>query len=147
MANPRVPQGTLNRALTSVSVIDNPDLNITSGYFGSKVARISFEGETSDYLPTLTGNVPSGKLFQTATITMYLNKSQALAAAWENQRKTDSNIGDIAVVTDATSLETYYFENCILQNIPDLELSGESNDFPVTLKGTYPINDSLFFDG
>ena len=144
MANPIVPQGTLNRALTSVSVINFPVLNVTSGFFGTKVARITFDGDTSDYIGTLTGAVPSPRFYQVVTVTMYLNKSQTLSSLWENQRSIDSSIGDVAIVTDSSAIGTYYISNCILQNVSDLDLTGESNDYPVTLKGVYHVNSSLF---
>ena len=144
MPNPIVAQGTLNRALTSVSVINFPALNVTSGFFGTKVARISFEGDASDYIATLTGAVPSPRLFQMVTLMMYLNKSQSLAAQWEQQRLTNAVLGPINVVTDSPVLPVYYMHNCTLQNVSDLDLTGESNDYPVMLKGTYPINNSLF---
>lgn len=144
MASPQIQQGTLNRGLVSVAVINFPNLNVTSGYFGNKLARISFEGETSDYIPTLTGAVPSPRLFQAASITFYINKSQGLSAAWEQQRLTNSIIGDVSVVTDSKPLGSYYFTNCVLMNIAELDLTGESNDFPVMLRGTYQINGSLF---
>lgn len=144
MANPLVPQGTLNRALTSVSVINIPSLNVTSGFFGTKVARITFEGDTSDYIGTLTGAVPSPRFYQVITCMMYLNKSQTLAAQWEAQRLTDSSIGDVSIVTDSSTLGTYFMRNCILQNVSELDLTGDSNDYPVMLKGIYSVNSSLF---
>jgi len=144
MANPIVPQGTLNRALTSVSVIDYPDLNVTSGFFGTKVARLTFEGDTSDYIGTLTGAVPSPRLYQVVTVQMYLNKSQFLSSLWEAQRLTNAAIGDVSIVTDSPVMAPYYISNCILQNIADLDLTGESNDFPVMMKGVYFINSDLF---
>lgn len=144
MANPLISQGTLNRALTSVSVIDNPELNVTSGFFGTKVAQISFEGDASDYIATLTGAVPSPRLFQVITCQMYLNKSQFLASMWEQQRLINSVIGDVIIVTDSPLLPQYYMQNCVLQNVSSLDLTGESNDYPVMIKGVYPVNASLF---
>lgn len=144
MGNPLPAQGTLNRALVSVSVISFPGLNVTTGFFGTKLARITFEGDASDYLPTLSGAVPSPRLFQMVTVLMYLNKSQALASQWEQQRLTNTTIGDVNVVTDSIVLPPYYIQNCTFQNVSDLDLTGESNDFPVMLKGTYPVNNSLF---
>ncbi len=145
MANTLYPfQGTLNRALTSVSVISIPSLNVITGYFGTKVATITFEGDASDYLATLAGAVPSPRLFQVVTCLMYLNKSQPLSAAWEQQRLTNTIIGDINVVTDSPTLPQYYFQNCIFQNVSSLDLTGESNDYPVMIKGLYPINAALF---
>ena len=144
MANPLTPQGTLNRALTSVSVINFPALNVTSGFFGTKVARITFEGDASDYIATLTGAVPSPRLYQVATVAMYLNKSQLLSTLWEQQRNTNTAIGDVVVVTDSAILGKYRISNCILQNVNELDLTGESNDYPVMLKGIYYVNNSLF---
>jgi len=144
MANPLTPQGTLNRALTSVSVINFPALNITSGFFGTKVARITFEGDASDYIATLTGAVPSPRLYQVATVAMYLNKSQIQSTLWEKQRNTNTAIGDVVVVTDSAILGKYRISNCILQNVNELDLTGESNDYPVMLKGIYYVNNSLF---
>lgn len=144
MANPLVPQGVLNRALTSVSVIDHPNLNIQTGYFGTKVARITFEGDTADYIPTLSGAAPSPRIYQMVTVLAYLNKSQFLAAQWEQQRLVNAVIGDVNIVTDSPILPPYYLLNCMLQNVSDLDLGGESNDFPVMIKGTYPINSTIF---
>lgn len=144
MANPLPAQGVLNRALVSVSVLSFPSLNVTTGFFGTKLARITFEGDASDYLATLTGAVPSPRLYQMITCLMYLNKSQGLAAAWEQQRLTNTTIGDVNIVTDSPVLPPYYMQNCTFQNVSDLDLTGESNDYPVMLKGTYPVNSSMF---
>jgi hypothetical protein len=144
MANPIVPQGTLNRALTSVQVVDFPALNVTSGYFGEKVASITFEGNTSDYIPTLTGAVPSPRLYQVVTCSMYLNKSQSLSSDWEIQRLTNSQIGDVVISTDSTELGDYLISNCVIENVPSLEFTGQTNDYPVMIKGIYYINSALF---
>lgn len=144
MANPLAFQGTLNRALVSVSVISFPQLNASTGFFGTKVARLSFEGDASDYIATLAGAVPSPRLYQIVTLLMYLNKSQPLSAQWEQQRLINVVIGDVNVVTDSPTLPPYYLQNCTFQNVSDLDLTGESNDFPVMLKGVYPVNASLF---
>lgn len=144
MPNPLVNQGTLNRALVSVSVIRFPELNVTTGFFGTKVARITFDGDASDYLATLSGAVPSPRLYQIVSCMMYLNKSQFLASSWEQQRLTNAIIGDVNIVTDSPVLPPYYLLNCTLVNISELDLTGESNDYPVMIKGTYPINSSLF---
>lgn len=144
MANQQVALGTLNRLLTSVTVVNNPGLNVVRGFFGTKMARLTFEGATADYIPVQTGAVPSPRPYQICTVMMYLLKSQSLAQQWENQRLQLASIGDVNVVTDATTLQAYYLQNCILENIADLNLSGEDDDFPVQLKGTYQINAGLF---
>lgn len=142
--NPLVPLGTLNRALTSISVIDFPELNVTTGFFADKVARITFDNDSADYIPALAGSVPSPRIYQVVTVMAYINKSQGLAAAWEQQRLTNTVIGDVNVVTDAVTLDAYYLQNCILQNISDLDLGGTSTDYPLMIKGTYAINNQIF---
>jgi hypothetical protein len=146
MAQQLVFQGTLNRILVAVSVISFPSLNVTAGYFGTRLATLTFEGDSSDYIGTLTGATPSPRPYQQVTVAMFLNRSQPLAQQWENQRKSNTTIGDVNVVTDSTVLGAYYLYNCTFMNVPELLLTGESNDFPITIRGTYPINSQLFGD-
>ena len=144
MANPYVPQGTLNRALTSISVVDNPDLNITTGYFSEQMAVLNFEDRIADYIPTTTGAVPSPRLVQFVTVRAYLNKAQGLAAQWEQQRLTNAVLGDVSVVTDSSALLSYYLVDCVLENVDALNLNGTSTDFAIQIRGSYPVNSDLF---
>ncbi len=144
MANPYVNQGTLNRALTSLSVVDIPELNVTTGYFAEQLAVINFEDRISDYIPTTAGAVPSPRLVQFVTVRAYLNKAQGLAAQWEQQRLTNAIIGDVVVVTDSSALPVYYLQNCVLENVDALNLNGTSADFAISIRGTYPVNSDLF---
>lgn len=144
MANPYVNQGTLNRALTSLSVIDIPALNVTTGYFAEQLAAINFEDRIADYIPTTAGAVPSPRLVQFVTVRAYLNKAQGLAGQWEQQRLTNAILGDIVVVTDSSTLPVYYFQNCVLENVDSLNLNGTSVDYAIQIRGTYPVNSDLF---
>jgi hypothetical protein len=144
MPNQQIVLGTLNRALTAVTVVNNPSLNVVRGFFTQRQARLTFEGATADYIPVQTGAVPSPRLYQVVTVLMYLLKSQSLSSQWEQQRLTQAAIGDVNVVTDSPTLGPYYLQNCILENIADIDLSGDNDDFPVQLKGTYQINSNLF---
>lgn len=144
MANPYVPQGTLNRALTSLSVIDIPELNVTTGYFAEQLAVLNFEDRIADYIPTTAGAVPSPRLVQFVTVRAYLNKAQGLAAQWEQQRLTNAVLGDVVVVTDSSTLPVYYLLNCVLENVDALNLNGTSVDYAISIRGTYPVNADLF---
>lgn len=144
MANPQVPQGTLIRALTAIQVPQFSQLNVTTGFFANKAARLSWEGDASDYIGNLGGATPSPKLYQIMTCTAYLAKSTFLPALWEAQRQDNVILGDVVVVTDSPTLGPYFMSNAQLQNIPDIELSGENNDFTVIIRGTYAVNNSLF---
>jgi hypothetical protein len=144
MANPYVNQGTLNRALTSLSVVALPELNVTTGYFSEQLATLNFEDRISDYIPTTAGAVPSPRLVQFVTVRAYLNKAQGLAAQWEQQRLSNAILGDVVVVTDSSTLPTYYLLNCVLENVDSLNLNGTSADFAIMIRGTYPVNGNLF---
>lgn len=144
MANPYVNQGTLNRALTSLSVVDIPELNVTTGYFAEQLAVINFEDRISDYIPTTAGAVPSPRLVQFVTVRAYLNKAQGLAAQWEQQRLTNAIIGDVVIVTDSNALPVYYLQNCVLENVDALNLNGTAVDYAISIRGTYPVNSDLF---
>ena len=57
--------------------------------------------------------------------------------------------GDFVVIAPPVGLfipvlPPYYLQNCIFQNMSELDLTGESNDFPVMIKGVYPINSDQF---
>lgn len=144
MPNPYINQGTLNRALTSLSIVSIPELNVTTGYFSEQLAMINFEDRIADYLPTTAGAVPSPRLVQFVTVRAFLNKAQALAGQWEQQRLTNAVIGDIVVVTDSPTLPVYYFYNCVLENIDSINANGTSTDYAIQLRGSYPVNSDLF---
>lgn len=142
--NPLVPQGTLNRALAAVAVIDSPELNVSAFNTGVNAISIAFEGEASAYLGTLTGAVASPNPYQIATITMHLLKSQPLSFLWELQRQTNSAIGDVSAVSDSTILQEYYLSNCVIRNVAELSFAGTDPGYVITIQGTYPINGEMF---
>lgn len=144
MAGPTIFQGTLNKALVSIAVIDSPEMNVTTGFFGSKLARLTFDGAAADYIGNLAGATPSPRLYQVVTCHFYINKSQSLASIWEQRRLQNAALGDVNVVSDSSALGAYYIANCVLMNIADIDLTGETNDFPITIQGTYQINASLY---
>lgn len=144
MANPYVPQGVLNRALTSLSVVQYPQLNVTTGYFSEQLAQLNFEDRISDYIPTTAGAVPSPRLVQFVTVRAFLNKAQGLAALWESQRLLNAILGDVVVVTDSPTLPPYYLQNTILENVEGLNLNGTNVDYAITIRGSYPVNAALF---
>jgi hypothetical protein len=76
MALVQVSQGTLNRAITSVSWPQYPQLNVTAPYFAPEATRLTFEGMTTLFLPTLTGVVTSPEPYQMISLDIYLLKSQ-----------------------------------------------------------------------
>lgn len=144
MANPLVPQGTLNKLRAAGMVIDFPALNFSASYLAPEGITLSFEGDASAYLPTMTGAVPSPNPLMMANLQVRLLKTQALANAWKTQMEANTTIGDVNLITDATTLSNYYLNNCTLLNVAELSFAGSTPDFTITIRGVYYVNSSLF---
>jgi len=142
--NPQVVQGTLNRLRGSVVIPNHPELNVTAPYLGRGGISMAFEGETTTALPTMTGTVQSPLPYQMVTVTIALLKTQSLSSQWEAQRQTLSTIGDVTITTDTTSLGNYTLNNCAIDNVRELNFSGDDAGYTVTVKGYYQINSSLW---
>lgn len=142
--NALIAQGTLNRLLASVQFISLAQLNITKGLLAPEMITIAPEDVASDYLGTQVGAVQSGRPFQIYNVTVHLLKSQSLCEQWEQQRLTNTNIGDFVVYPDSPTMNPRYYSNGVLSNINEIQFSGTTVDFPLMLRGTYNINSALF---
>jgi hypothetical protein len=134
----------LNRVLTSVTWPSYPNLNVTAPFFAPEGARLTFEGATTQFLPTMTGVVISPEPYQMISVDMYLLKSQALAAAYESQRQLNSFLGSGIARTDAVTLPPYNLFNCAIENVEALDFSGRSANYVVRIRGYYEINSFMF---
>lgn len=146
-ANPLVAQGVLNKLRGSVLLIDNPQLNVTASFLGAEGISLSFEGEASGYFGTMTGAVPSPNPYQIVTATLHLLKTQAMSNAWEQQRQTNTTIGDLTVTTDSITLDSYDLTNCTIKDVNELSFAGTTPEYVVVVQGTYLINGTLFDQG
>ena len=144
MANPLVVQGTLNRILASVVWQNFPALNVTAPFLNREAIRLALDGETTRFLPTLTGAVTSPEPYMMTTITINLLKSQNLASLYKAQMELQSVLGDCVVRPDVTTLTPYDFVNCAIQSVREQAYSGEDAGFAVTIRGYYLINSSLY---
>ena len=144
MPNPLVPQDVLSKLRGSVGLVQFPQLNVTAPFLGEEGISIAFEGDTSGYLGTLTGAVPSPNPYQIANVSIPLLKSQALANLWKGQLEQNTTVGDASITTDSPTLEDYLLSNCTLLGVADLNFAGRTADYMVRLKGIYYINASLF---
>jgi|SRR5580692_3111875 hypothetical protein len=142
--SPLVDQGSLNRIRASVVWPDNPQLNLTSGYLAKEGLRLALEGNASDYLPTMTGAVPSPAPYQIVTLTMALVKSQPLAAVYKAQFESNCVVGDATVRPDSTTLGLYSLNNLVLESVREMSFAGEDPSWVVTAKGYYLVNSFLF---
>jgi hypothetical protein len=142
--NPLIAQGTLNRLRGSVVIPAFPALNVTAPFLGKEGIRVTIEGETTVYVPTMTGAVTSPEPYQMANIVMALLKTQGLAAAYKAQMELIATIGDITVTPDTSVLPIYNFTNCAIQSLRELNFAGDDAGFVITLRGYYNINSQLW---
>lgn len=143
-SNPLVAQGALSKLLASAQFVSNSQLNAAASFFGPLGVAMRLEGQASAYLPTMTGAVPSPNPYQMATVTLHLLRTQGLSASYKAQFESNTSVGDLVVTPDASTLPTYTFTNCVLQNLAEMTFDGGDPGFVVTVMGTYAINASLF---
>jgi hypothetical protein len=142
--NPLIDQGTLNRLRASVTIPNNPQLNVTPPFLGPNAISMTLEGEVTRNLPTLAGTVTSPEPYQMVTVTIQLLRSQALAALYKTQQETLSTIGPITVRPDASTLPDYVFQNCSISDTGPMTFNGGDPGYVITIKGYYPLNSSLW---
>ena len=144
MGNPNVSQGTLNRLVTSAVFNSYPALNVTASYLDVQGIRLAFDGDGALQIKTMTGTVQSGEPFALVVASIYLLKTQPLAAAFKAQLETDTNIGHVALFGDTRVLPEYDLSNCSLLTCTDLEFNGTVVGYMVRIKGTYLLNSALW---
>ena len=144
MANPQIQQGTLNRLLASVVYADFTQLNVTSGYLAREAISLSFDGDTSLLIGTLTGAVTSPEPYIYGTVTMHLLRTQALGEAYSNQIRTNTTLGSVTVYPDTQVLQPFQLNNCVLMSIQETAFDGTQAGLVVRLRGVYNINSTLF---
>jgi hypothetical protein len=144
MPNPLVNQGTLNRLRASVLFPSFPELNVTSPFLGDEGITISFEGESTVYINTMTGAVTSPEPYLLFTMRIALLKTQPLSSAYKAQMEADARLGDCTVRPDAATLSPYQLTNTSIANVEGMMFNGKQAIYPVTIKGYYIINNDLF---
>jgi hypothetical protein len=144
MANPQIQQGTLNRLLASVVYADFTQLNVTSGYLAREAISLSFDGDTSLLIGTLTGEVTSPEPYIYGTVTMHLLRTQALGEAYSQQIRTNTTLGSVTVFPDTQVLQPFQLNNCVLMSIQETAFDGTQAGLVVRLRGVYNINSTLF---
>jgi hypothetical protein len=144
MANPLTVQGTLNRLRGSVVYAIAPDLNVTSSYLAREAISISFDGDTSQLIGTLTGAVTSPEPYTYGTVTIHLLRSQHLADQYKRRIETNTTMGRVTIHGDSNALGNFTLNNCVLMSLQELAFDGNQATFIVRLRGIYNINDALF---
>jgi hypothetical protein len=144
MANPQVVQGTLNRLLASVVYADYQNLNVTSSYLAREAISLSFDGDTSLLLGTMTGAVTSPEPYIFGTVTINLLRTQNLGNAYKTQIETNTTLGSVTIYPDSTALSPFQLNNCVLMSIQETAFDGQQAGLIVRVRGVYSINSALF---
>lgn len=144
MPNPLIAQGSLNKLRASITWPSFPGLSVTASYLSKEGIRLTLQGESTLYLPTMTGAVTSQEPYMMIEATINLLKSQALANLYKLQMEDNALLGDGTIRPDATPLSPYQITNCAIKGVRELDFSGEHAVFAVTIGGYYLINSSLF---
>lgn len=144
MANPLVPQGSLNRVRGAVSVTDVPALNVTASYLGKDGISLRPDNAATDIIPTMTGTVGSQTPYQQVTLTIHLLRTQGLGASYQQRFATDTALGEVVITPDATTFGNYTLLNCYLLNFNELPFNGTDAGYAVTIGGYLITNDNMW---
>ena len=142
--NPLVSQGTLNRIRASIVWPQFPSLNVTAPFLDRAGITLTLEGNSTVYLPTMTGAVTSPEPYMMVTCTIHLLKSQGLGPLYKAQMELNSLLGDGVVRGDSTVLPPYMITNAAISTVAELAFAGDNADFGVTVRGYYLLNSSMF---
>ena len=142
--NPLVTQGTLNRLRASLVWNDFPSLNVTPPFLGRAGISFALEGNTTVFLPTMTGAVTSAEPYLMFTATINLLKSQSFADLYKQQWESSAQLGDGTVRPDATTLSPFQIINCAIESVGPMNFNGEDAGMGVSIRGYYLINQNLW---
>lgn len=142
--NPLLSLGTLNRLRGTVIIPLRPQLNLTAAQLGREGIRLAVEGNITDMIQQMAGQVQSPNVYLPATLTVALIKTQPLANLYKRQYESDSNLGKVTFRSDAKELDPFEFENCAIEGVEGVDASGQSALFGVRISGTYFINSNMW---
>lgn len=143
--NPLFDQGTLNRIRGNVVFSNFPNLNVTAPFLHKEGISLALDGESTAYLPTMTGATTSPEPFMMVTCTIVLVKTQSLTAQFKAQMEALSTIGPFNVYPDVSAgLPSYAIQNGAISGVREMKFNGEDNGWGVLLRGYYIVNNNLF---
>lgn len=146
MANPNVPQGTLNRIKASLIWVSFPALNLTPSYLGEEMFRVNFTGEVTTTIRTATGVVQSPEPYQMVEVRAQLVRSQALADSYKAQIGTNALLGDATFRPDiqTSGLSPFEFLNGTIAAVEPLNVTGKDASWTLSFTFYWLTNSSLW---
>jgi hypothetical protein len=145
--NPLVNLGTLNRVRASVTLTDNPQLNVTSSFLGKNGVSMRPKGKRTTQLEQMTGAVQSPEPYVAYDVEINLLRTTALAQLWQQQEQLSTVIGDLTIRPDVSGsgvLGLYELVNGAIDDVQELRFAGQDAGYVVMLTAYYEINSQLW---
>jgi hypothetical protein len=144
MAFQFTPPGPLNRLRASVVFANFPELNVTSSYLTTEGIRLALEGNATDMLPAMVSLVSSPAPYLSATITMSIVRSSALANLFKLQFEDNTLMGITTIWPDTEIIPVYTINNVALESVREMAFAGMEAAMVVTARGYYNVNTGFF---
>lgn len=144
MANPNFVPPPLNRLIASVVWTDFTGLNITPSFLMPEALNLSFEGNMTTNLPSLTSVVPSPEPYVLVTMMAHVIRTASLAGLYKTQMESATFLGSCTVRPDTTALGTYPLNNMSIVKLAAMSFNGHDAGFAITFSGTYNLNSTLW---
>lgn len=136
----------INKALTSLSFPDDPELNLTAFDMGEDAATLSIDEETVKRLRVNFGDVGAVEMAVPATINVSIVKVVQPAETWRNRILNNGLVAGATrscVFTDDTG-KTWNLIACTIAMNGEISANGTSPVYNFTIKGTLPVNKELY---
>lgn len=141
---PQISQGTLNRIRATVSPVDYPALTVTPPYLSKRMITLTPNGDITTFINAATGVVQSPEPYFVVSVKMYILKSNGLAETYKQQFLTQSYLGQVNIKTDTSALSDFTLQDAAIMHLDELDFSGESAEFAITIAGTVYLNSDLW---
>ena len=138
------PPGVLNRLRASVVWTDFPELNVTSNFLTTEGIRLALEGNATDLLPAMVSLVSSPAPYLSASITMSVVRSSALANLFKLQFEDTTLMGIATIWPDTDVIPVFTINNVALESIREMAFAGMEAAMVVTARGYYNVNTGFF---
>lgn len=144
MAFTFTPPGVLNRLRASVVWSDFPELNVTANFLTTEGIRLALEGNATDLLPAMVSLVSSPAPYLSASITMSIVRSSALANLFKLQFEDTTLMGIATIWPDTDVIPVYQINNVALESVREMAFAGMEAAMVVTARGYYNVNTGFF---
>lgn len=144
MAGTPFALGTLNLALTHITLASFPALNVGPQNMGTNMARLTFDGDIVRQLDVAAGVVPSPEPYVMGNIAIDLLKSQSLASAWWSQIGNTGNLGTVTVYPDSTTFSSITLSTTVVRSFNPDAYDGRNAVIAVQLRGVAFINNDMW---